>query len=231
MLTALSVPSYPQTVGVAEGDYFTYVPEYVAIYNGSGFTWPYQLSNFSYMADVESVNRTVTDVTGSVVTFEEDIAFNNGSATQTNTVVVDVSDPNAQGALSIPIIDADAEVGDQVANDNRWLNDLMYITSTFTWGFPTPRECNYHESMTTTYATVNRTFWWDQTTGILVQHWVTVSYTSGTNSAFGSYKLTITATNRWAIPEFPTGTVMLLMFVAVAASMEIYRRKKLNLVS
>lgn len=228
MLAALSVPSYSQTVGVTVGDYFLYEPAYEETISGSGFNIPYQLSNFTFMDDVDSINRTVTAVSGTLVTFQEDWVFNNGTAPATTTLVVDLSSYANATAKSAPLIPSDAAVDDAVAYDGDWNNGDLIVNGTFTWGFPAPRECFAHTSMTTQYATVNRTFVWDQTTGILILHRVTISYTSGASGAFGTYQLLLTETSEWDIPEFPTGTVMLLMFVAVAASIEIYRRKKLN---
>lgn len=228
-LSALSVPSYSTTVGVTEDDYFTYVPTYNETISGSGFAIPYQLANFTYMSEVDSINRTVTDVTGTVVTFQEDWVFNNGSDPATLTLVVDITNTTALDALSIPLIDADATLGDQVAYDGSWNSEGMFITGTFEWGFPEEtRDCNVHISMTTAYATVNRTFCWDEATGILVQHWVTISYASGDGGAYGDFRLTLTETNLWEVPEFPTGTALLLVFVAVTVSIDIYRRKKLK---
>ena len=226
MLSAFAVPSYSQTVGVAVGDWF--------VYEGSFTTDPStgsvatQLSYYTAWAGYESLNRTVTDINGTVITFEDVYTLTAGGNT-TQTTVLNISAPTTNQYWAIY---SDSDVGSLVNTNDAWLavggNGTVVVTDTFTWGFPTPRECLVHESTTSAAAIIDRAFWRDQDTGVLVQLWLKSSNTDG---SFTEWKMTLTDTNLWTIPEFPTGTVMLLMFVAVAASMEIYRRKKLNLVS
>jgi hypothetical protein len=227
MLSALSVPSYSQTIGVSVGDWFTYETHFS--YNSTMSPQvPYQISNFTHWGNATEVTRTVTAVDGTTVTFEEEWTWNNGSSPTTNSLVVEVNDN--QSILSIPVIDSDAGLGDQVGYDSQWTVGPVTVTDTVDWGYETEtRECNYHISSTTTFATVNRQLWWDADTGILVYHWITTTYVSGDQSSYGDVRLLLIETSEWDIPEFPTGTALLLVFVAVTVSIDIYRRKKLKL--
>ena len=226
LLSAMVVPSSSQTIGVAVDDSFTYRGSYSYESTSSDIMVPYQLDDFEVWTEIESITRTVTAVDGSSVTFEDAINYANGTV-GTNTTVIDTS--GTQPVLYIWVVDADADVGDEVGYDDTWLGGPITVTDIVQFSYAEEtRDCKRHSTVTGAYATVNRTYLWDDTTGILVKQIISTNYTSDETYSIGEYVLDIGSTNRWDVPEFPTGTVMLLVFVAVTVSIAIYRRKKLK---
>lgn len=225
-VSAFAVPSYPQTIGIAVDDWFVY--EGIFTINPSTASVPAQLQAYQGWEGYDSLNRTVTAIDGTNITFE-DVYTLTGGGTSTQTTVLNISAPTTNQYWAI---DSDAVVDTEIGWGDVWLNytdsttdGTVTITDTVTWGFDSDRTCVIHESTTAAGATIDRAFWWDDETGILVQAWFKAVSNDG---SFVEHKITLTETNLWTIPEFPTGTVMLLMFVAVAVSIDIYRRKKLR---
>ena len=225
-VSAFAVPSYPQTIGIAVDDWFVY--EGIFTIDPSTASVPFQLQAYQVWEGYDSLNRTVVAIDGTNITFEDVYTLTAGGTT-TATTVLNISAPTTNQYWAI---DADAVVDTQIGWGDLWLNytdpttaGTVNITDNFTWGFESDRECVIHESTTAAGATIDRAFWWDDATGILVQAWFKAVSTDG---SFVEHKITLTETNRWDIPEFPTGTAMLLVFVSVAVSINIYRRKKLN---
>jgi hypothetical protein len=224
LLSAIVVPSFSQTIGVAVDDVFSYVGRYSYESTSSDIMVPYQLADFEVWTEIKWINRTVTAIDGSNVTFENAINYYANDTVGTNTTVIDTS--GTQHVLSIWVVDADADVGDEVGYDDTWLGGPVNITDIVQFSYAEEtRDCKRHSTVTGAYATVNRTYLWDDTTGILVKQIISTNYESGADYAIGEYVLDLDRTNLWVVPELPTGAVMLAVFVAVTVSIAIYRRK------
>ena len=236
ILAIMVVPSGAQTIGIQVGDYFTYEGDWSYETNtGTGGMVPYQISEARDWANITQLNMTVASIDGNNITFNNVYTFSNGSDPMTNTTTVTVN--GLEHVLRILVIPSASQLGDEVANDTQWLNGPVNITEdTFMWGFgesgsEVDRLCLEHRSLTGSYATVDRHYWWDSETGILVRRYLNTNYQDDSTGDWsqGIYNIVLVATNKWTIPEFPTGTVMLLMFVALAVSIGIYQRKKLKI--
>jgi hypothetical protein len=141
------------------------------------------------------------------------------------------------------VVQPNLEAGDQLREAYNWLGFLpippRIINETITreyelgsretnvldWYFPVdsfPPEGDY----------IHNKLFWDKETGVLVEYEKISNATMGGAGElwyFCIIKNELVDTNLWTvIPEFPTSTVMLLMFVAVTVCVDIYRRKKLK---
>jgi len=228
LLSAMAVPSLSQdlTVGVSLGDTFTYEGTWFHDIVSGGATIPNQLASYQYWNETDSITRTVTDITGTMVTFENEYHFSNGTSA-TDTIVEDITNP---GWVHL-CVGANMEPGDTFYYDETYLVDYLSFNSTemIDYGGATgPRETLYHQSTTYAWATVIRQYWFDKETGILVRAKLDAGYNlEDQNSTTGTLVELVDA-SVWVIPEFPTGTVMLVVFVAVTVCVDICRRKKLK---
>ncbi|MGD9130923.1 MAG: hypothetical protein PVH73_05040 [Candidatus Bathyarchaeota archaeon] len=226
LLSAMTVPSLSQdlTVGVSVGDTFTYEGDWFHDVTSGGTTIPNQLVAYQFWNETDSVTRTVIDVADTMVTFENEFHFSNGSSA-TNTTVEDVANP---GWVHL-CVGANMEPGDTFYYDETYLVDYLTFNSTVMWGYETDsRETLYHQSTTAAWATVVRQYWFDKETGILVKAQLDAGYDLEDQNSTTGTLVELVDTSIWVIPEFPTGTAMLLVFVAVTVCVNIYRRKKLK---
>ena len=237
MLSAMVVPSLSQemTVGVQVGDWFKYVAEVTQWesedpFLPDGFIGPLSL----YENETNYILYTVTDITpgdgGDIVNFTITYDWKNGSQTEATTGEI-VSTANT----GIFMIGADMEPGDMVSDNWDFFGIMTYPqrfineTAMVEYGDITRETniCEYNLDVTGTPYTYRIT--WDKATGMRVwyENWgdVPAIFTS-------AYEYTVIwmliESSVWVVPEFPTGTVMLLVFVAVTVCVDIYRRKKLK---
>jgi len=228
LLSAMTVPSMSQdlTVGVSVGDSFTYEGNWFHDVTSGGTTIPNQLVAYQFWNETDSVTRTVIDVADTMITFENEYQFSNGSS-GTDIIVEDITNITWVHLC----VGANMEPGDTFYYDETYLVDYLTFNSTVMWDYETAageRETLYHQSTTAAWATVTRQYWFDKETGILVKAQLDAGYDlEDQNSTTGTI-VELVDTSVWVIPEFPTGTVMLAVFVAVTVCVGIYRRKKLK---
>lgn len=224
LLSAMAVPAQSQTtVGVSVGDSFTYIGDYFHDADVGGSTIPNQLLPYVFWNATDSITRTVTDVTGTVITWETEYQFSNGS-TATETGTEDITNP-----ADYTCIPANLEVGDVFYYDGTYAQADLTITEERTIDYgETSRPANYHFTTTGAWATVGRQYWFDKETGILVKAVLDATYAGAEQNSTSGGSFELIESSVWVVPEFPTGTVMLLVFVAVTVCVEIYRRKRLK---
>jgi hypothetical protein len=226
LLSAMTVPSLSQdlTAGVSVGDTFTYEGTWFHNVISGGTTVPNQLVDYQFWSETDSVTRTVIDVTGTMVTFENEYHFSNGTSS-TDTVVEDVTSP---GWVHL-CVGANMEPGDTFYYDETYLVDYLSFNSTVMIDYETDsRETLYHQSTTAAWATVIRQYWFDKETGILVKAQLDAEYNFEDQNSTSGTLVELVGSSVWVIPEFSIGTVMLAVFVAVTACVGIYRRKGLK---
>jgi len=235
LLSALTVPSLSQdelTVGVSVGDTFTYEGTLVKYEADEGVPFPPSM----YVTFLEKINNsdwerlTVNDVFETTITFEIVTHYKDGTE-ETQTFNEDITSWLHVGLTTVMAIGANLTVGDEAlpplpifdwpALTIKETTDIEYKDVT--------RETNYCEWNTTEAGVNTFQLYFDKATGILVKY--VNNITSGVveegNVAWESVYELVDA-SVWVIPEFPTGTVMLLIFVAVTVCIDIYRRKKLK---
>jgi len=240
MLSVLTVPSLSQdvTVGVSVGDLFTYETRILDWIAEPGVPFPpdqYVEWLYTYN-ETEWQKYTVTDITGSNVTFDVLSHWKNGTET-TSELEIDITSSEVGGAEPYTVVPANLEAGDQVRDELLLFGFLNYppriLNETVMWGYETEtRETNvldYDHPTMYLEDSIHSTQFWDKETGVLVKHNMVMNNTSSLGQKyFVIYEIELVEANLWVIPEFPTGTVMLLVFVAVTVSIAVYRRKKLK---
>jgi len=220
-------PVYIATVGVSVGDWFVYD------YFIDGDLWlindfpedfiegPDIIDFFQTWNTTDWERREVVAVSEDIITFNVTTCYING--TETNKIV----DFNVTSSHDFWVIEAEMEAGEHIGTlDNQ---DPLYIIETMQWTYKEEtRDTNTAKCWYELWG--NRSMWWDKQTGVLVKE----------GFSFGIYNLetgdefyvnawqVLSDTNRWVVPEFPSGTAMLLVFVAVTVCVDLYRRRKLK---
>jgi hypothetical protein len=231
-LTAVFVEA-PVTIGVEVGDWFAYDVTVTRETNATTPDIPNIIASthdFIYDNNFTSLNRTVIDIYGTTVEFNEKWAIADGTVVTDRNITADVTAID----LFWVVIPAGLETDDNLTTLGPYpQGGLFYINDTLLVEYleENRETCNiaYDYQHTNAAAGYNCSYQWDQDTGILVTYNVTAHWTQPTEFTKTNFLFEIVATNRWVvIPEFPTVPVMLLMFIALAASIEIFRRKKLK---
>ena len=236
MLSVLVVPSLSQdvTVGVSVGDWFMYETTILDWTVDPGVPFPPdQYTEFLYTYNETDWQKyTVTDIVGTTVTFEVLSHWKNGTET-TSELTIDITSDQT----NFWVIDANLESGDQL-RDEFYLFDFLYfppryLNDSILVDYETEtREVNvldYEQPTVNMEDSIHSTMLWDKESGVLVKMEAIMNNTSSLGQKyFAIYEIELVDANLWVIPEFPTGTVMLLVFVAVTVSIAVYRRKKLK---
>lgn len=228
VLSAMLVPVHAQTVGVAVDDYFVYEGTVTLVDQvGSPFALPTWMTPWTTAwNNTENVTRTVIAIDGITVSFNATTNYDNGTA-PVSAVTAETIFQN----YTRWVIGANMQVGDAIGQLGP--GGTLNLTEEYTWEWSAGVERDIitagwiNDAPGNYYCTYKNHY--DQITGILVSQEVNLTAYSGSDMiSYGIYNVMV-ETNRWVIPEFPTGTVMLLMFVAVTVSIDIYRRKKLKI--
>ena len=243
MLSAMALPVMPQVdVGVSVDDWFYYTVDISQVSNatgiwyvpniigqldvGTGYT-PNDIVNNNYT----TLNRTVTAVDGTNVTFTEDWRVQNRTLVTFTDIVANVTDCNLYWAVIPANLEADDVLSVNPVNAYP-LGGVFYIngTESRTYAGETREACTMaYSHVENVRASINVTCSWDQTTGILVDSNLTTHFLSGGELTSTIFLFELYASSTWiVVPEFPTASVMLLVFVAVTVCVDIYRRKKLK---
>ena len=235
LLSAMTVPSLSQaTVGVNVGDWFLYDTAILNWTAGPDVPFPPdQYTGFLYTYNESEWERfTVTDITGNDVTFEVVTHWKNGTET-TEELTIDITSDQS----NFWVIPANLEEGDLLRDEfvlfeflyypPRYLNESImmdYATET--------RETNvldYEEPTVLPEDSIHSRMLWDKETGVLVKYERVFNNTSAIGDKyFVIIDINLILLSVWVIPEYPTGTVMLLVLVAVTVSIDLYRRKRLK---
>ena len=235
LLSAMIVPILSQdefTVGVSVGDWFLYEGTIVEYEADEGVPFPPSI----YVTFLEKINEsdwerlTVTDVFQTTITYESVTHYKDGTE-ETQTFNEDITSWPLVGPITVMAIGANLTVGDEALPPLMLLDwPALTIKETIDMEYEDmTRETNYCEWNTTEAGVNTFQLYFDKATGILVKYMnnITSGVVQEGNVTWESvYELVDSSV--WVIPEFPTGTVMLLIFVAVTVCVEVYRRKRLK---
>lgn len=225
LLSASLVPlSQAESVGVNVGDWFEYEGALVKWEADEGVPFPPN-SMFDFLKtwnESDWQRRTVTAVTGTTITYEVLTHYKNGTE-ETKTMDEDVT-----SGFTVYSIGANLGPGDQVRPAS--FGPAMIINETITREYYNmTRETNYCEWTATIAGTYTHDdLYWDKETGILVEWLYNGSISMAEGNANYSLPQKLTNTNLWIVPEFSTGTVMLLILVAATVCVSICRPKMLK---
>ena len=235
LLSTMTVPSlaqYDWDVGIEVGDTFKYKGTLV-LWEGDASFPPTFFGFLQTWNESDWMEYTVTDIEELYVTFEVTTHWKNGTET------VSTSEENMTSGESPFVIGANLTEGDEIR---------AAYTGDFGLEFPTkflnasimreyesgPKETNVFIIDTDVFGNYYHSeFLFDKETGIRVYFQFSTTNSSGIMGGTFSFNATLelieTNVEGWTvIPEFPTGTAMLLIFVAVTVCIDIYRRKKLK---
>jgi len=240
LLSIMIVPSLSQewTVGVNVGDWFMYEGTLVLWEADPGVPFPpneYALILQEYNV-TDWYTYTVTDIVGANVTFEVLTHWSNGTET-TSILEEDITT-----SFSMMVIGANLEPGTQIREEFDWepiigfpmiwpprtLNETIMVE--YEAG---TREMNVLDWVhPPTFGYTPQIYHWDKENGIQTYYQVDSTATDfasgGEYTYIAKFQLVDSSINVLVIPEYPAGTVMLLVFIAITVSIDLYRRKKLH---
>jgi len=240
LLSVMIVPSLSQewTVGVNVGDWFTYEGTLVLWEADAGVPFPpneYALILEEYNV-TDWYTYTVTDIVGSNVTFDVLTHWSNG--TETTSILVD----NMTSSFTMMVIGANLEPGTHLRDEIDWepiidfpmiwpprtLNETIMVELE-----AGTREMNVLDwTHPPTFGYTRQIYHWDKENGIQAYYQVESTATDfasgGEYTYIAKFQLVDSSINVLVIPEYHSGTIMLLVFIAITVSIDLYRRKKLH---
>jgi hypothetical protein len=237
LLSAMTIPAlsqYDWDIGVEVGDTFKYV--------GTLHLWESEEVEFPpmYLEYLQTYNEsdwleyTVIDIDAENVTFDITTHWKNG------TEIVATMTDNMTSSMSMMVIGANLTEGTEVRaawTDPTWgieYEARILDAPVMREYFSGPKETNvliydqdifgniFHYEYLFDKETGIQVYYQNSGIDVLNQDWNEYSYNV-------TLELIETNVEDWTvIPEFPTGTVMMLVFIAISVSIDLYRRKKLK---
>jgi hypothetical protein len=228
LLSAMVVTAAAQerTVGVAEGDWFTYGID--ASWNSTDpnlFSPSSVYGEWDVMNGTEWAKITIGEVSGTNISLQYLSHFKNGTE-EIGEGYIDIDTGDSANA-AFTIISANLDVNDNLyttGNYSTWV-----INETIARTYPDGVRNTNHVNMTYGNSwTVNETdchyyysinFYWDKETGILVEDSFAVSNQTEECLTTWSVVSTLTDSSAWVIPEFPAaGTSILVISVILTVT-------------
>jgi len=214
-----------RTAGVSEGDWFKY---------GFSFQWDSELNMtsedfpFADFLDGEWVTLTIQDVSGTNVTVQFTIHFENGTENLQNGSVDLIT---GEGDLRNWLISADLNANDSLYESeiNERINET--IIQTYHWG---SRETNhliysYNFSEGEDYSDLSVDMFWDREMGILTELSFEAEVQLNGTSMDASAFWIITESNMEDVPEFTQPVFMLVMATSILLISIFKKKGKLRL--
>ena len=214
-----------RTAGVSEGDWFKY---------GFSFQWDSELNMtsedfpFADFLDGEWVTLTIQDVSGTNVTVQFTIHFENGKENLQNGSVDLIT---GEGDLRNWLISADLNANDSLYESeiNERINET--IIQTYHWG---SRETNhliysYNFSEGEDYSNLSVDMFWDREMGILTELSFEAEVQLNGTSMDASAFWIITESNMEDVPEFTQPVFMLVMATSILLISIFKKKGKLRL--
>lgn len=230
-LSAMIVTSPAQTrkVGVSEGDWFKY--------GDISFDWSSNDPNATISDpewnETEWMMISILDVSGTNINGQKTVHYKNGTE-ETSGGYVDIDTGDGENFTSF-IISADLEENDAIYTSGYYSN--LKINETIVRTYPDGVRNTNHLNTTMEDHEVNGTeiyyyqslnYYWDQSTGVLVEiYWESLNQT-GEYVTTASESIRITDSNIWVIPEFPTSTSILILLVVLTSTIAICKRRLLK---
>jgi hypothetical protein len=236
LLSEMTVPAlsqYDWEVGVEVGDTFRYVGT-IHLWGGTSSFPPIYLEYLQTYYESDWLEYTVMDINAENVTFDVTTHWKNGTET-----VATMTD-NMTSSMSMMVIGASLTEGIEIRaeyTDPTW--GIYYATRILNASVMREYESGPKETNVLIYDQnifgniFHYEYQWDKETGIRVYSQESTTDSLDMYGDTFTYNVTLelieTNVEDWTvIPEFPTGTVMLLVFIAISVSIELYRRKKLK---
>jgi hypothetical protein len=226
-----------RVVGVTAGDWFEYDVVDIswssndpdAMFPPSGNEW------LKDMNETEWTQTSVVNVSGMNITCQSTTHFKNGTE-ETSGGYIDI-DTGTNVNMTFMAISANLDVNDTIYASGYYSS--LAINETIVRTYPdTVRDTN-HLNVTRgpNSWTINETeyyyyyamnFYWDKSTGILVEDSFEEINQTGEYLTTWSALFKISQSNIWVVPEFPMWTSMLLILPALTVTIYICKRRPLK---
>jgi len=221
------VAAQPRIVGVTVGDWFKYGDiTFSWSSNDPNATIPY---GFEELSETEWMKMTVTDVSGTNITFQIIFHFKNGTE-KTYDNIVDID--TGEGNVTMWAISANLNANDTIYSSFGY--STMKINETIVRTYPDGvRDTNHlnntaERSGAEFYEHLSMNNYWDRSCGIIVE--MSQEQTSQIEgyTTIWSLLIRITESNFWVVPEFPTWTSILLLVIVLTVTIVISKRRPLK---
>jgi hypothetical protein len=235
LLSALTVPALSQdvTIGVSVGDTFKYVGTLVSWESENVAFPPMFLEWLQTYNESDWMEYAVTGIEAENVTFEVTTHWTNGTET------VATLEEDITSSQTLMAIGADLTEGTEVRAERTDDWGILYPArilgaSVMREYMSGTRETNVLIYDQDIFGNIfHYEYLFDKETGIQVYYQNSgtdvMDMSQNTYSYNATLELIETNVEGWiVIPEFPTGTTMLLVFIAITVSIDLYRRKKLK---
>jgi len=229
-MTVPALAQYDWDVGIKVGDWFKYKGT-LRLWEGDAFP-PLLLDRLQTWNASDWMEYTVTDIEEFIVTFEVTTHWKDGTET------VDTLEEDMMNSMNPMVIGANLTEGTEIRPETEFLG-YPVLAKFLNASVMREYESGSRETNVLTYTDdvlgnyYHQEYLFDKETGIRVYYQSNatdvVDITENRYSYIATFELIETNVENWiVIPEFPTGTVMLLIFVAITVCAGIYRRKKLK---
>lgn len=226
-MNMISVDAQTVTIGVNVGDCFKYDLDY---------NWSSDNQSATIPEDIEQMllfawsNISITDISGSIITYTGTACFKNGTEVTNNqpaTYDINVGESFSNALFISPNLGANDLA---LATGDPFLGNLI-INETVTKTYPDgTRETNHfsiaNENTTngkTDFASID--LYWDRASGVMVEMSANLTTCENGYTTTMIMSMLLDETNIWEISEFPTWTPMLLAFTALVVVVVIYKQK------
>jgi hypothetical protein len=214
-----------RTVGVTEGDWFTYEVNASWNSNDPDATYPpVDYENWEITNHTEWAKMEITGVSGTNVSVQYLTHFENGTEKIEDGYIDVATGDEANAALTI--ISASLDVNDNLYTSGDY--SMWMINETITRTYQDGVRNTNHINMTFDFSwTVNETeyyvfqsvnLYWDKETGVLVEDSFELYNQTGEYLTTWSAGSRITDSTVWVIPEFPAGSSMLAISVILTVT-------------
>ena len=218
-----SAVAQPRIVGVNVGDWYKY-GEIEVDWSSNDPNATIPLQNFTEM---EWMTMLVEDISGTNVTGQMTVHFENGTE-EIQDGYVDIDTGDGENA-TLWIISANLDVNDTIYSSLDYSD--WRINETISRIYPDGLRNTNHLNLTVVidemgiYMYVSMNYYWDKTTGALVEMAQEYNQTMGETETSWSLLIRITESNVWVIPEFATLTSTLFVLIVLTIAITIYKRR------
>lgn len=186
------------------------------------------------MNQTEWMLMSIVDVSGTNISLQGVAHYKNGTE-EPSGGYVDIDTGGSENVTGM-VISANLDVNDTVYTSGDF--STWRINETIVRTYPDEVRNTNHVNMTYEHSyTLNETqyyfwlsinFYWDRSTGILVEESFEQISQTGEYLTTWSVLLRITESDVWVVPEFSTLTSILLVFIVITTAIGIYKRRILK---
>ncbi len=230
--------------GVSVGDSFKYSFDFNMNVSNSSFTLPSLIEGLlAQVENIDSVQTTVTEVSGSKVTMETTIQFKNGTQ-QSATSTFDVAsgqNTSQEGTFGMLLIASNLNAGDQIYTTG----SSGTINETITKPYPSGSRQVNHQNVVMNYEVSQQELegtgiteairqsntqdtYWDKQTGALVQMSYNMTTRSEQIDADLALNVQLVQSSAFAIPEFPITTLIVILALFASAFIVAFRYRQVK---